>query len=356
MAGTRKNPKDTPDVAGGPPPVAEPGAADVVTPELVEQELTRTGDAARELAAAGAAAAPPARVGEAATDSSVTDELSGGGVAFGDFVKSVGLAVAAAQTELDNNLTETAKKLSETQIDVVAVFEQVTKDEDGSMDKGIVHMQKLPLINYLMPTAYHWSRVYLEADMSVQEFNSRSGFNIQQKSFSVGASTSFSAGMFGASGSGSAGFNVTNSSTGVDASNSLDLAAGKLHMEATLEPRSDVELPKPFILQKGPKLDVQVGAKTQKFDANDQTKVVGYEVKLTARLAKLDGSPNSDKPLSVTLSDPSLIFTSPGKTDTNGEMVITVNRTVTDPANDKPVQVLVRTTFGLVTSTVGVAL
>jgi hypothetical protein len=339
------------------PPAPTPGEA--VAPAADEHlaAVTRT---ATELAAAGAAGvAPvgPAAVGEAPADSDVTDELTGGGVAFGEFVKSVGLAVASAQEELDKTMRETAKELSETKIDVIAVFEQVTNDDDGSMAEGIVHNQQLPLINYIMPTAYAWSRVYLEADMNVQEFNSRSGFNIQQKSFSVGASTSIGFGGLGVSGSGQAGFQFGSSSTGVDQSAGFDNAAGKLHMEATLEPRADVQLPKPFILQKGPKLDVQVGAKRElKGDANDPTKVTGYEVSLTAILRKTDGSPNGTKPLSLTISDPSLSWTSDGKTDANGEMPIKVTRRVLDPATDKPVQALVRVSFGLVSQPASIAL
>ena len=297
------------------------------------------------------------RVGETAADSDVTDELTGGGVAFGEFVKSVGLGVAAAQTELDKTLRETAKQLSETQIDVIAVFEQQIKDEDGSMDKGNIQMQKLPLINYLMPTAYHWRRVHLEADMSVQEFNARSGLNIQQKSFSAGMSASGGFGIFGGGFNASASANFSNSSTGVDSSFSTDSAAGKLHMEATLEPRSDVELPKPFILQKGPQLELQVGSRTEIHEDGDPTKpVISQKVALTALLKMTDGSPNGTKPLSLTISDPSLSFTSPGKTDANGEMKIEVSRKILDPAADQPVQALVRVSFGLVTRTAGIVL
>jgi hypothetical protein len=37
-------------------------------------------------------------------------------------------------------------------------------------------------------------------------------------------------------------------------------------------------------------------------------------------------------------------------------MTVTVKRKVLDPATDKPVQALVRTSFGLVTTTVGIVL
>lgn len=297
-------------------------------------------------------------VGETAAESDITNELSGGGVAFGEFTKSVGLAVAAAQAALDKTLVDTAKALSETEINTVAVFEQQIKDDDGTMDKGVVHIQKLPLTNYLMPTAYQWSRVYLEADMNVQEFNSRSGFNIQQKSFSAGASVSGGYGLGGFGVRGSAGFNYGSSSTGVDASYGQDVAAGKLHMEATLEPRSDVELPRPFVLQKGPRMQLQVGARTPIYQDNDATKpVVGQKVKLTAVLQKTDGSPmEADKPLSLNVSEPTLNYTSSGKTSANGTMDIELTRSGANYDPTSPVRAMVRVSFGLVTQSVGVVL
>jgi hypothetical protein len=325
------------------------GAAVVATVDKTAEVVLELGKQAED--------APVSRVGETAADSNVADELSGGGVAFGEFVKSVGLAVASAQSELDKNLRETAKQLSETQIDVIAVFEQQNKDDDGLMDKGVVHLQKLPLINYLMPTAYAWKRVHLEADMNVQEFNARAGINIQQKSFAAGMRASGGFGVFGGGFNASAYAGFSSSSTGVDSSVSQDTAAGKLHMEATLEPRSDVELPKPFVLQKGPQLEVQVGSRTEAHQDGDETKpVVAQKVALTALLKKTDGAPNETKPLTVSISDPSLNYTSLGKTDAKGEMKIEVTRKVFNPAEDKPVQALVRVSFGLVTRSVGIVL
>ena len=89
--------------------------------------------------------ARPAGPGQTAAESDVTDELCGGGVAFGEFVKSVGLAVAAAQAELDKTLATPPRRCRRPQINTIAVFEQHIKDDDGTMDKGEVHMQKLPL-------------------------------------------------------------------------------------------------------------------------------------------------------------------------------------------------------------------
>jgi hypothetical protein len=311
-------------------------------------------DRISEMAVADGAATSD--VGAPATESAVTDELSGGGVAFGEFVKSVGLAVAAAQAELDKTLVATAKALSETSINTVAVFEQQIKDDDGTMDKGVVHIQSLPLTNYLMPTAYQWSRVYLEADMNVQEFNSRSGFNIQQKATTADARISGQANMFGGSVSGTAGMSYSNRSTNVDAAFGQDVAAGKLHMEATLEPRPDVQLPRPFVLQKGPRMQLLVGAKVPIHEGNDPTKpVIGQKVSLSCVLQKTDGSPmEADKPLAVNISESSLNYTSSGKTDAQGKMNIEITRSGAsyDPAN--PVRAIVRVSFGLVSQSVGI--
>jgi hypothetical protein len=312
-------------------------------------------DGARE------AAIPVSRdVGQPAAESDITNELSGGGVAFGEFVKSVGLAVAAAQSELDKTLRETAKALSETQIDTVAIFEQQIKDDDGTMEKGNVHIQKLPLTNYIMPTAYNWSRVYLEADMNVQEFNSRSGFNIQQKHFSADTRVTANASMFGFGASGTAGMSYGQSSTGVDASYGQDVAAGKLHMEATLEPRHDIELPRPFILQKGPRLNLRVSGREQitEGDGADK-KVVGQKVKVIATLLKTDNSPNSGKQLTINISEPTLNYktSNGGATDAaKGEVEYEIERRASAEDLAKPLPAMVRVSFGLVTSSAGVSL
>jgi hypothetical protein len=337
------------------------GAADVGASAGAELAGTarETMEQVREMARD--AAVPVSRdVGQPAAESDITNELGGGGVAFGEFVKSVGLAVAAAQAELDATLVKTAEKLSNTQIDTVAVFEQQIKDDTGAMDEGRVHIQKLPLTNYIMPTAYNWSRVYLEADMNVQEFNSRSGFNIQQKHFSADTRITGNAGMLGWGVSGTAGVSYGQSSTGVDSSYGQDVAAGKLHMEATLEPRHDIELPRPFILQKGPRLTLRVTGREPIMEGDGaDKKQVGQRVKVIATLLKTDNSPNGGKQLTINLSDPSLNYTTSngGATDaTKGEVEYEIERRASAEDLAKPLPAMVRVSFGLVTSSTGVSL
>jgi hypothetical protein len=332
--------------------------------EKTEAEITAATAAAtiEQVSEVGLAAGAngPLGVGETAADSAVSDELTGNGVAFGEMVKSVGLAVAAAQAALDKTLIDTAKALSATEIETVAVYEQQINDDDGTMQKGNVQLQKLPLTNFVPITSYNWSRVYLEADANVQEFNSRTGFNIQQRSAAAGTSFSAGAGLFGLGATAKGGASFGSSSTGVDSSLSTDLAAGKLHMEATLEPRKDVELPQPFIVQKGPRMQLLVGARESIFQDNDATKpVIGSQVKLTAVLQKTDGSPmEAGKALSVNISDTSLQYDlSPsGQTDGNGKMTITVKRQGASFDPTTSVGAVVRVSFGLVAASAGIAL
>jgi hypothetical protein len=295
------------------------------------------------------------------TSASIVDEQEKGGPAFGAFIKSVGLGAAAAQKELDQDLVDTASKLSNTNIDVIAVFEQVL-DDDGQLKQGIPHQAKLPLINYLMPTAYQWTRVFLTADMQVSQFNSENGFNIKSHSDNFSAGISGSASMFGGSISGHAegGFSNAAASGGFSASQST--AAGQMHMEATLEPRPDVMLPKPFVIQKGPRLKLTMQGRTdiQQPGANtgDPPKVVGHKLPVTAHLTKADGTTaNAGKMLDIRVSEPLIDWTVASQsTDTNGDVVITLQRTgaAYDPA--KILSAIVTVSFGLITETIGVQL
>lgn len=299
-------------------------------------------DSARDLrraalAGAGLMGADPAPVSAANAD--VVDEMEKGGPAFGSFLKSVGLAVAESQKQLDQDLVETAKALSNQTIDVIAIWEQQL-DDNGNMAKGNPVVQKLPLINYLMPTAYNFSRVYLQADMSVSEFNGANGFNIQGHSASASLNVGGSYGMFGGSVHGNLNASASTFGQSVNTSSAIDTAAGKLHMEATLEPRGDIQLPQPFVVQKGPQLKVSVGSQSDILstpaNAGDPVRTIGRKVTLTAKLTGTAGAA-SGKSFDIRLSDPALGFTittAGGKTDQNGELAIEVTRSgaAFDPA------------------------
>ena len=292
-----------------------------------------------------------------ASPAEITDELEKGGPAFGSLIRSVGLAVADAQTALDKNMRETALALSETNIKVIAVFEQVLTD-DGKMSRGTPIIEDLPLINYLMPTAYQFSEVKLFSSMKVSEFSSANGFNIQQRSsaFSANASGSYSRGRLSVGGS--VGYATSNSNLDINSSSSQDAAAGEMQMEATLKPRN-VELPRPLLIQVGPSLDLSAGSRSDMTDSSTPPKVIGSQVTLTARLTKADGTPNAQKSLSISVDNGLTYTVNPvnGKTNAAGELEITVRRmkTVNDDLT-KPLSAQVRVWLNLVNSAIEISI
>jgi len=296
-------------------------------------------------------------------EADVTDEIAKGGPAFGSFLKSVGMAVAESQKALDQTLVATAQELSNQKIDVIAVFEQVLQDSDGQMTQGNVQLQKLPLINYLMPTAYNFSRVYLQADMKVSEFNAANGFNIKGSSTSVSASAKASYGLtsgFGASGSASFGYSTFNRSGEVSVAQ--DSAAGAIHMEATLEPRADVQLPRPFVIQKGPRVQVRIDSSSDLTGpapaGGGAAPKIGRQIVLKAKLLQTDGQPNAQKTLEVTVSDPQFNRDAVNATDGQGETTITIKNQWGSGVTQEPErkQAVVSVGVGLATQTIPISL
>jgi len=205
-------------------------------------------------------------------------------------------------------------------------------DNNGQMIAGTYHKEKLPLVNYIMPTAYQWTRVFLQADMRVEEFNAANGFNIQAKSSSFSASARASYGLGGFGASGGVSYGQSNVSAAGETSFARDQAAGTLHMEATLEPRADVRLPQPFILQKGPRIKVTAGARQDILGTATPpapAPVIGRKLTLTIELRDKANNPLAGKQLEYRISQPLLNYTptpASGQTDSNGQLLVELRR------------------------------
>lgn len=302
----------------------------------------------------------------AADGSDVTDEAGKTAVAFGDFVKNIGMAVAGAQEELDKTLRETAKRLSETKIEVVHTYEQELDNDGRLTNRGEAKMQSLPLINYLMPTAYQWSRVYLEAEMKVNEFNSKSGFDIQSKSSSGGFGLRGGFGIGGGSFGGFGGFGASSSQTSVQNGFAMDSAAGTMKMEATLEPRGDIELPRPIILQKGP--TIQLTSTVEPIETTPPSTpenptptpvLTGRKATVTVTVKKHTGQPNDGKLIEYSVDQPAINHSAgTGGLTTSSTGVVTIILRREGPAFDRntamPVQLVVW--LGMVSQTITVNL
>jgi hypothetical protein len=334
----------------------EVGASEMMPPEAGEI-VSRSQETAIAGMRAMDAGAPSMMVQQTvqAQESDIADETDKLGPSFGAFVKAVGLAVAESQTKLDQTLVATAEALSKTQIDVIAVFEQEI-DDNGEMTAGRPVLQKLPLVNYIMPTAYQWTRVYLQADAKVQEFNAANGFNIQGKSTSFSADARASYGILQGGFSAGGGTRFATSSYGYagETSVSRDEAAGSLHMEATLEPRSDIRLPQPFIVQKGPRLKVTVESRRDLLGTapagGGAAPVIGRELVLKATLTSKTNTPLTGKQLGFKLTEPLLNYTqAPATSGADGAITWTVRREgAAFNATEPPVAVTATVWFGLV--------
>lgn len=290
-----------------------------------------------------------------ASPSDVSDEMQRGGPAFGAFVGTVGCAVAEAQKKLDETLVTTATALAREEIEVIAVWEQ-TIDNDGLMTAGNPVKQKLPLVTYIMPSAYQWKQVILRADMYIAEFNVANGFNIKGSyKTETGGGMGGLAGVLGA--------RATSSSSGEasleqTASLSASAAAGWLHMEATLEPRPDIKPPQPFIVQKGPRMKVTAGPRE---DIKDGDNVTGRKVTLTVELHDVNNNPLGGKTISIQVSEPLINYSTiptDGKTDpaagtTQGTLKIELRREgAAYDAAKSPEAIVVKTWLGLITEQV----
>lgn len=337
----------------------------------VVEEITRSNT---ELAQSGAASlVAPADVKQAAiangasdgvaASSNVTDEANETSVAFGAFVKNIGLAVAAAQAELDSTLVKTAEALSKAKIEVVHTFEQALDDNGQLTSGGEAKIQALPAINYIVPTAYKWSRVYLEADMKVQEFNSKTGFDIQSKTSSGGLRLGGGFGLGGWNANGGFGYSSSNNQTSVQNGYSMDNAAGSMHMEATLEPRGDIELPKPLILQKGPVMTATVTGIADVLEpnppANTAAKVIGKKATILVTVRKANNEPNTGKVLQYSVDQPNVTHKPENDTlitDNNGQLRLTVTRQGAAFDVLTPVQINVAVWLGFVSQTVSFSL
>jgi hypothetical protein len=221
------------------------------------------------------------------------DELEKGGPALGSFVRAVGLAVADAQTKLDETFVKTAQALSNQKVNVVAVFEQEI-DDNGQMTAGKAHVQELPSSYFLPVPSHQFSRVHMQAEMKVSEFNSANGMNIKggSSSFKLGAKASV--GMTQPwNASAEVGFSTNSYNQAVNTSASRDEAAGSLQLDATIEARQEIFLPKPLLVQKGPRLKVTAGARKEL--KNTEGKPIGREIEVFLELRNKGNNPLTGK-------------------------------------------------------------
>jgi hypothetical protein len=221
------------------------------------------------------------------TDADVGNELGEFGMGLGDLIKHVGKAVAETQDQLNKTMVETAKRLAETKVKIVAVRERHYNEqgqvimEDGS-PKVTNHHMELPAINFVNPPSYKISNLRMQGEFQASEWKAHTetetdltttggrvslfvgkpigetGGKLMGIANQMGVSTlgmNLAETGFG----GSASFYHNNTNTNVQTDNSSDVSYGSMRMNALISPTEGIGVPKPTQVFRGPSIGLLPG-------------------------------------------------------------------------------------------------
>jgi hypothetical protein len=273
-------------------------------------------------------------------------ELAQAGMSFGKLVEFTGKAVAETQLKLSQTGTAMASTLATTQVDVIAVQENIYDDE-GRLDDAVTHTRKLPLINFIDPVFYKWSAVRLQGFFFARELVASTEQTTTQDASSsrlLGSGLSF------VLGPGAMSFSNSSSTTTSNVDVSQDLSFGNIRASALLEPERDIGVPRPRQVVRGPSLGV-VSGDIQ--DVLNGTAVTARTMSVLLQLRRTDGTPIAGKPISIDSDGAPWTFTNPAQTVTNatGDLAITLRREFVGETPDlSPKPVVLTARLGLVSN------
>ena len=283
-------------------------------------------------------------------NANVSDEIRRAGIGFGNLVERTGAAVAATQNQLNETGSRTATALATTLVDVIAVQERIFRD-DGTLDTSVSHTRQLPLITLIDPVFYRWSSVRLQGLFSAREFASETS---SDSSRTDTASGSGQAGFLFIFGAGANRSTTRTTSTEQTTTRTQDTSFGLMRMNALLEPRDDVTIPKPTQSIRGPRLSLIPGAITDVLDGAD---VTGRTMSLLIQYNRRNGTPIAGKAIAVDTDGVPWSFAGgpTAVTDADGRVEITLARQFVGEAPDTtPADFIVSARIGLVQNTITV--
>lgn len=200
---------------------------------------------------------------------SVGDKLGGAGLAFGDLVKQVGMAVAQTQRRLNETCAATANSLATTTVDVIAV--QATEyNEDGTVKDNRNITMPLPLVNFIDPVNYEMATVHLQGVFQASEFKAANLTTTDASRYNGSTSLHLGGWFSGPSagsgvqqaanaalnGSGGSYNYASQGNTHTESGSATQQAYefGQVRMNAEMIPRDDIGVPKPNHIVRGPSL------------------------------------------------------------------------------------------------------
>ena len=271
----------------------------------------------------------------------VSGQLSTAGMAFGDLVRLTGAAVASTQQQLNKTAADSTSALAKTLVNVIAV-QEVDYDDDGTVTDTHTFMSQLPLIDVVDPVLYQWSQVQLQGRFTASQFAASSSTDTTSSSASSGNGQ---AGVMLFLGGGYNNFQVDNSSTSLDTNFRVESSVGLMRMNAILEPRHDIGVPKPRQAVVGPQISIDAGPIA---DVGNPATSRTMEVVVT--YLKADGTPIAGKELSIDSAGVGWSYKG-GVTTTDGTGALTIVLTrqfVGDTPDRTPVDIVVSVRKGIV--------
>jgi hypothetical protein len=273
----------------------------------------------------------------------VSGQLATAGLAFGDLVKLTGQAVADTQQTLNKTAADSTSTLAKTLVDVVAV-QEVDYDDSGNITGAKTFTQKLPLINHVDPVLYQWSEVRLQGRFTASQFATTSSTDTFAES---STDDSGNAGLFIVLGGGFTNIQYDNSAVNVDTNLRMESSVGLMRMNAILDPRHDIGVPKPRQSVVGPRIAIDAGPIAEVGPAAAST---GRTMEVVITYTKSDGTPIASKTLSIETPGVGWSYKDGNdQTDGTGQVTAVLSRAFVGDAPDRsPIDVVVSARKGLV--------
>lgn len=261
----------------------------------------------------------------AALEADVTDKLMELGPTFGEVLESIGLGVAVSQAELDAGMVETARQLSETEIEIVTdVIQKLNDDGLPDIDNTEIIKDRVSLINYVNPTVHEWKRVALSMDFSVGEIDNETGITFSR----FQNQNSISGGSWGFISWFKMNSSLNYDRTNIETDYEANWAQGQVRVDATLTPRENENFPTPTQVVIGPQIFFSQGSIVE--TPNEGNTVVTRSVDVLVKVLRPDGAVNPN--VNIQVEAPFLVsFSTDGSfngstTNADGEILVTFSR------------------------------
>jgi hypothetical protein len=270
----------------------------------------------------------------------VSGQLENAGLAFGDLVKLTGQAVADTQTKLNKTAADSTSALAKTLVDVIAV-QELDYDDNGNVTGEKTFTQQLPLIDFVDPVLYQWTQVRLQGRFTASQFATTSSSDTHTN---TSTDTSGQAGIGIIFGAGYNNFQYDDSQTHVDTNFRIEESVGLLRMNAVLEPRHDIGVPKPRQAIVGPRISIDAGP-----IADVGAPATSRTMEVVITFTQADGTAISGKELAIDSQGVAWSYKAGTTTDGTGAVTIVLSRQFVGDAPDRtPVDFVVSVRKGIV--------